>query len=48
MLMVKNYRKAGKWFFWNNDQLTEVDYSENAIVAVNTWVNKDPVATNRP
>jgi antitoxin component YwqK of YwqJK toxin-antitoxin module len=44
----KNDRKAGKWFFWSNDQLTEVDYSENAIVAVNTWVNKEPVATNRP
>ncbi|PZX43978.1 hypothetical protein LX97_00983 [Nonlabens dokdonensis] len=44
----KNNRKAGKWFFWNNDQLTEVDYRENAIVAVNTWVSKEPVATNRP
>jgi antitoxin component YwqK of YwqJK toxin-antitoxin module len=44
----KNNRKAGKWFFWNNDQLTEVDYSENAIVAVNTWISKESVATNRP
>lgn len=44
----KNNRKAGKWFFWKGDQLTEVDYSDNAIVAVNTWVNKEPVATNRP
>ncbi len=41
-------RKTGKWFFWNDDQLTEVDYSGNAIVSVTTWVNKDPVATNKP
>lgn len=44
----QNNKKAGKWFFWTNDQLTEVDYNENAIVAVNTWVSKEPVATNRP
>ncbi|WP_298951933.1 nicotinic acid mononucleotide adenyltransferase [uncultured Nonlabens sp.] len=44
----KNDRKAGKWFFWKGDQLTEVDYSENAIIAVNTWVSKEPVATNKP
>lgn len=44
----QNGEKAGKWFFWNNEQLTEVDYSNNAIVAVNTWVNKNPVATNKP
>lgn len=44
----KNGEKAGKWFFWSDEKLTEVDYNKNAIVAVNTWVNKNPVATNRP
>ncbi|WP_438961543.1 toxin-antitoxin system YwqK family antitoxin [Nonlabens sp.] len=44
----ENGKKAGKWFFWSDEQLTEVDYSNNAIVAVNNWVNKNPVATNRP
>lgn len=43
-----NGKKSGKWFFWKGDQLSEVDYRNNAIVAVNTWVNKNPVATNRP
>lgn len=40
--------KSGKWFFWNGNQLREVDYNNNAIVAVNTWINENPVATNRP
>ena len=26
--------KTGKWFFWNNNQLTEVTYDENIIVGV--------------
>jgi antitoxin component YwqK of YwqJK toxin-antitoxin module len=41
-------RKTGKWFFWKGDVLTEVDYSKNDIVAVNTWVNKSTVVTNTP
>ena len=41
-------QKTGKWFIWSDDKLTEVDYSNNQIAAVNTWVNKDPVASNRP
>lgn len=44
----QNGEKAGKWFFWNDEKLTEVDYSNNAIVAVNTWINNNPVATNKP
>jgi antitoxin component YwqK of YwqJK toxin-antitoxin module len=44
----KNDQKAGKWFFWKGDVLTEVDYSNNDIVAVNTWVNKSTVVTNTP
>jgi len=40
--------KTGKWFIWNGDKLTEVDYKNNNIAAVNTWVNKNPVASNKP
>ena len=37
-------KKIGKWFYWNNDTLTEVDYSQNAIAHVNEWSNKSTVA----
>lgn len=43
-----NDHKTGKWFFWKGDVLTEVDYSNNDIVAVNTWVNKSTVVSNTP
>lgn len=33
--------KVGKWFFWNNDTLTEVDYKDSRIAAVSTWKNED-------
>ncbi len=29
--------KEGKWFFWNNDRLTEVDYENSRIASVNNW-----------
>ncbi len=44
----KNGQKTGKWFIWEGDKLTEVDYNNNRIAAVNTWVSKNPVASNRP
>jgi len=34
-----NGAKVGKWFFWNKDTLTEVDYKDSRIAAVNTWKN---------
>lgn len=34
-----NGAKVGKWFFWNGDTLTEVDYEDSRIAAVNTWKN---------
>lgn len=37
----KNGTKVGTWFFWKEDTLTEVDYNNSEIVAVNTWKNKD-------
>ena len=29
-----NGKKVGKWFYWNNGSLKEVDYSDNAIAGV--------------
>ncbi|MGJ5642789.1 toxin-antitoxin system YwqK family antitoxin [Formosa sp. S-31] len=39
-------KKVGKWFYWDNDVLREVDYSNNAIASVNEWTNKTRVAVN--
>ena len=39
-----NGKKVGKWFYWNNTTLTEVDYTNNAITSVNEWDNKTSVA----
>lgn len=30
-------KKIGKWFFWANDVLTEVDYDNNRIAAVQKY-----------
>lgn len=38
--------KTGKWFFWNADKLSEVNYSDNQIADVTTWSNKDNVVVN--
>lgn len=32
-----NGEKTGKWFFWNNAQLSEVDYTSNAVSSVKNW-----------
>lgn len=41
-------KKVGKWFYWENSKLKEVDYSNNAIASVNEWTNKTTVvATNK-
>jgi antitoxin component YwqK of YwqJK toxin-antitoxin module len=32
-----NGEKTGKWFFWDNAQLSEVDYTNNAISSVKNW-----------
>lgn len=29
--------KVGKWFYWINETLKEVDYNNNAIASVTTW-----------
>ncbi|MDT0690891.1 nicotinic acid mononucleotide adenyltransferase [Salegentibacter sp. F188] len=30
-------QKTGKWFFWTEDNLTEVDYKDSRISSVNSW-----------
>lgn len=42
----ENGVKSGKWFFWNDEKLTEVDYNENQIAAVNTWKKDGALVTN--
>ena len=37
--------KVGKWLFWSNDSLTEVDYVNNTVANVSEWQNKTRVAT---
>ncbi|WP_092465676.1 toxin-antitoxin system YwqK family antitoxin [Winogradskyella thalassocola] len=32
-------KKVGKWFFWGDNSLKEVDYKDNAIVTVVEWSN---------
>ena len=39
-----NGKKVGKWFYWNNETLKEVDYSNNTIASVNEWTNKASLA----
>jgi antitoxin component YwqK of YwqJK toxin-antitoxin module len=29
--------KTGKWFFWNQKNLSEVDYSDNRVAEVKKW-----------
>jgi antitoxin component YwqK of YwqJK toxin-antitoxin module len=35
-----NGKKVGKWFYWNNNTLKEVDYTNNTIVSVSEWTDK--------
>lgn len=37
--------KTGKWFFWNDTVLSEVDYSDSRIAAVKNW--KQDALVNR-
>ncbi|MFN2260849.1 MAG: toxin-antitoxin system YwqK family antitoxin [Psychroflexus sp.] len=42
-----NGNKVGKWFFWNDGKLSEVDYNDNRIVKVNTWDKKDTYVVSK-
>ena len=39
-----NGKKVGKWFYWTDKTLKEVDYSNNAITRVNQWSSEEAVA----
>ena len=41
----ENGKKVGKWFYWNDTTLKEVDYTNNAIASVNEWTNKSTIAS---
>ncbi len=30
-------QKVGKWFYWNESVLSEVDYSDNRVASVKNW-----------
>ncbi|HLV13547.1 MAG TPA: hypothetical protein VKY41_00060 [Xanthomarina sp.] len=38
-----NGKKVGKWFYWNDKTLNEVDYNNNAIAGVNQWTGRSSV-----
>lgn len=41
-----NGKKVGKWFYWYDTILKEVDYDNNTIASVSEWEIKSPVATS--
>lgn len=38
--------KTGKWFFWDGDLLSEVDFQENRIASVNKWKIEKGLVSN--
>lgn len=40
----ENGQKVGKWFFWSENTLKEVDYERSKIVNVNEWNDKKHLA----
>lgn len=47
--MVGNYvngKKVGKWLFWSDNKLKEVDYVDSKIASVNEWTDKVEVAVS--
>lgn len=37
MAVYDQGQKTGKWFFWNDSVLSEVDYSNNKVASVKNW-----------
>ena len=42
-----NGKKNGKWFFWNQGVLSEVDYDQNHIASVQQWKEGSRLALNQ-
>lgn len=40
-----NGEKTGKWFFWSNKSLSEVDYSKSRVAKIQSW-KQDALAKN--
>lgn len=40
-------QKSGKWFFWHQEGLKEVDYLKNQVVNVTLWNNKEAIVLNK-
>ena len=40
-------QKTGKWFFWKDDKLIEVDYEQNAIADVKTYKSEGTYAIDQ-
>lgn len=46
---IANYdqgKKTGKWFFWADGKLSEVDYTDNRIANVTTWNSESRLVKN--
>ncbi|MCH4822684.1 nicotinic acid mononucleotide adenyltransferase [Gramella lutea] len=43
----ENGKKSGKWFFWSEDKLTEVDYQNSVIASVNSWKSESSLVSNQ-
>lgn len=46
-LAIGNYddgKKVGKWLFWTNETLNEVDFKDSKITSVNEWKSKSNIA----
>ncbi len=41
-----NGRKSGKWIFWTNNTIKEVEYSNNEIASINGVKNSSRIADN--
>ena len=39
-------KKDGKWFFWKEDTLSEVDYAMNEIVGIKEYQMKETIVIN--
>ena len=42
----ENGKKDGKWIFWNEGKLNEVDYRNNRVVSVNQWNSMEQIVAN--
>lgn len=42
----KNGQKVGKWLFWTDNSLKEVEYNDSKIITVNQWDHKTRLAIN--